>query len=80
VSSDVGKERTDSNIKLSDPFDRRCEAWWQVPVGAQTAASRFLDCGSQSRRGYRCLFLVSVVFCQVEVTESGLSLIQRNPT
>jgi hypothetical protein len=30
--------------------------------------------------GYRCLSLVSVVCCQVEVSATGWSLVQRSPT
>jgi hypothetical protein len=37
------------------------------------------DCGFESRRGHRCLSVVSVV-CQVENSASGWSLIQRSPT
>ena len=39
-----------------------------------------LDCGFESRRGHGCLSLVSVVFCQVEVSASARSLVQRIPT
>jgi hypothetical protein len=38
------------------------------------------DCGFESRRGHGCLSLVSVMFCQVEVSASGWSLVQRSPT
>jgi len=37
------------------------------------------DCGFESHRGYRCLSLVSVVCCQVEVSATGWSLVQ-SPT
>ena len=33
-----------------------------------------------SRRGHGCLSLVSVVYCQVEVSETVQSLVQRSPT
>jgi hypothetical protein len=36
------------------------------------------DCGFESQRG--CMFLLSVVCCQVEVSATGWSLVQRNPT
>ena len=39
-----------------------------------------LDCWFESRRGYRCLFLTFVVYCQVEVSTTGRSLVQRCPT
>jgi hypothetical protein len=38
------------------------------------------DCGFQSRRGRKTFFLVIVVCCQVEVSKSDRSLVQRSPT
>jgi hypothetical protein len=38
------------------------------------------DCGFESRRRHGCLYLASVVCCQVEVSASGWSLVQRSPT
>jgi len=38
------------------------------------------DCGFEFRRENRCLCVVSVVCCQVEVTAEGRSLVQRSPT
>ena len=38
------------------------------------------DCGFESRRGHGCLSVVSVVCCQVEVSATGWSLVQRSPT
>jgi hypothetical protein len=37
------------------------------------------DGGFESRRGHECLSLVSVVCCQVEVSATGWSLVQRSP-
>ena len=37
------------------------------------------DCGFESRRRHGRLFLVSVVYCQVEVSASCWSVVQRNP-
>jgi hypothetical protein len=37
------------------------------------------DCGLEFRRGHGCLSVVSVVCCQVEVSASGWSLVQRSP-
>jgi hypothetical protein len=37
-------------------------------------------CRFESHRGHGCLSLVSVVCCQVEVSASGWSLLQRSPT
>ena len=38
------------------------------------------DCGFASRRGHRCLSVVSVVCCRVAVSAMGRSLVQRGPT
>jgi hypothetical protein len=38
------------------------------------------NCGFESRRGYGCLSLISVVYCHVELSASGWSLVQRSPT
>jgi len=36
--------------------------------------------GFESRRGHGCLFVVSVVFFQVEASATSRSLVQRSPT
>ena len=38
------------------------------------------DCGFESLRGHGCLSVVSVVCCQVEVSATGWSLVQRSLT
>jgi hypothetical protein len=38
------------------------------------------DCGFEYRRKHGCLCLVSVVCCQVEVSATGWSIVQRSPT
>ena len=40
----------------------------------------FWDCGFESHLGNGGVSLVSVVYCQVEVSASGWSLVQRSPT
>jgi len=40
----------------------------------------FWDCGFESCRRHGCLSVVSVVCCQVEVSATGWSLVQRSPT
>jgi hypothetical protein len=60
-------------VSSTDPSGR---AVWGVGL-------RPLACwgyGFESRRGHGCLSLVSVVCCQVEVSASGWSLVQRCPT
>jgi len=47
-------------------------------VAARSTAARLL--GFESHRGHGCLSVVSVVCCQVEVSATGPSLIQRSPT
>lgn len=38
------------------------------------------DCGFESLRKHGCLFIGSVVFCEVEVSETDGSLVQRGLT
>jgi hypothetical protein len=38
------------------------------------------DCGFESRRAQEYLSVLSVVFCQVEVSATGRSLVQKTPT
>jgi len=40
----------------------------------------FWGCGFESRRGHGCLSVVSVVCCEVAVSVTGRSLVQRSPT
>jgi hypothetical protein len=47
-------------------------------VGLRPLAS--YDCGFESRRRHRCLSVVNVVCCHVEVSASGWSLVQGSPT
>jgi len=47
-------------------------------VGLRPFAS--WDYGFKSRRGHGCLCLVSDVYCQVEISASDWSLVQRSPT
>jgi hypothetical protein len=48
-----------------------CQSQWPLACS---------DCGFESHGGHGCLSLVSVVCCQVEVSATGLSLVQRSPT
>jgi len=53
-----------------------------VPVATRSKASvcACWDCGFESRRGHGCLSVVSVVCCQVKVSATSWSLVQRSPT
>jgi len=50
----------------------------QWPCGLRPLAC--WDCGFESHRGHGCLSVVSVVCCQVEVSATRWSLVQRSPT
>jgi hypothetical protein len=55
----------------------------QWPHGLRRGDLRPLACwdyGMKFRRGHGCLSVVSVVCCQVEVSATGWSLVQRSPT
>jgi hypothetical protein len=49
---------------------------WQRGLRRGSAALSFWDCGYEPLRGYGCLSIVSGVFCQLEVSASGRSLVQ----
>jgi len=51
-----------------------------TPVATRSKAWVSGRCGFESRRRHGCLSLVNVVFCQVEVSATDRSLVQRSPT
>jgi len=51
---------------------------WPRRLKCGSAAARLLGLGFESRRGQRCLSLVNIVCCQVEVTATGRSLVQTS--
>jgi hypothetical protein len=53
---------------------------WPRGLRNRSAAARLLRVWDRIPRGHRCLSVVSVVCCQVEVPASGRSLVQRSPT
>jgi hypothetical protein len=55
------------------PVAARCNAW----VFGHSLAGIV---GSNPARGHGCLSLVSVLCCQVEISASGCSPVQRSPT
>jgi hypothetical protein len=55
------------------PVAARCKVWF---CGRTLAGI----VGSNSAWGHGCLSLVSDVYCQVEVSATGRSLVQRSPT
>jgi len=57
-----------------------CRSQWPRSLRRWSAAARLLrDCGLESHREHGCIS-VSVVCCQVEVSATGWSLVQRSPT
>jgi hypothetical protein len=56
-----------------------CLMSW-IKFGRSRWLLNFWDCGFESRRGHGCVSFVCVVCCHVEVTTTGRSLVQRNPT
>jgi len=61
------------NVLYADPGGREVKG-----VGLRPLAS--WDYEFESRGGRGCLPLVSIVCCQIEVSASGLSFVQRSPT
>jgi hypothetical protein len=53
---------------------------WPRDLRRGSAEFSCWNCGFESCRGHGCLSLVNVVYCQVEVSASGWSLVQRSPT
>ena len=60
-----------------------CPRWDSNPRSQQVSGLRPLtcwDCGFESHPGHGYLSVVSVVCCQVEVSATSWSLVQRSPT
>jgi hypothetical protein len=55
------------------PITCRNQSRWLRPLA-------YWDWGFESCQWHRCLFLVNVVCCELEVTSTGQSLVQRIPT
>ena len=68
-----------SEVFLCAAFCNVIIRWSRWPRGVRlgSVAPRCWDCGFESHRGHGCLSVVSVVCCQVEVSASGWSLVQR---
>jgi hypothetical protein len=58
---------------MADPTGRAVKG-----VGLRPLA--YWDCGFESQVGHVSLSLVSVVCCQVEISATSWSLVQRSPT
>jgi hypothetical protein len=53
---------------------------WPHGLSGGSAGTCLLGLRVRIPQGHKCLSLVSVVCCQMEVCASGLSLVQRSPT
>ena len=58
-------------------FNCVCSFLLPVPVAARSEALVCWDCGFESHPGHGCLSVVNVVCCQVEVSATDWSLVQR---
>jgi len=80
-----------THVHLIAPWRHR-DVWYEMmnsyrakiyqvrPVAWVCGRSLCLDCGFESLRWHGCVYLVSVVCSQVEVSESSWSLVQKSPT
>jgi hypothetical protein len=57
-----------------------CRSQWPRGLRRGSTAARLLGLWVRIPPGHGCLSLVSVVCCQVEVSTTGWSLVQRSPT
>jgi hypothetical protein len=69
-----------NHLKEEFHLTHACRSQWLRPLGVGLRPLACWNCGFESHRVHGCLSLVSVVCCQVEVSASGLSLLQRSPT
>ena len=57
-----------------------CRSRWPRGLGRRSVAARFLGLRVRIPRDHGCLSPVTVVYCQVEVSATSWSLVQRSPT
>jgi len=57
-----------------------CRSQWPRGLRRRSWPLSCWDCGFESHRWHGCLSVVSVVCCQVEVSATSWSLVQRSPT
>jgi len=65
---DVVTPHTEKTLNITDPA---CGFQWPIGLNRRSAATGWLECGFESRRGHGCLSVASVVRCQVEFSASG---------
>jgi hypothetical protein len=77
------KERNSSSRNYEDKFMINLANYQHMPFPVTARFKAWVygwDCGFEFRRGHRCLSLVSGMYCKVEFSASGRSLIQGSPT
>ena len=52
---------------------------WSRGLKYSAATLAYWDCGFEFRRRHGCLSVVNIVYCQVEVSAAGRSLVQSSP-
>ena len=57
-----------------------CRSQWPLGLSCGSAVFACWERGFESCRGHRCLSFVTVVLCEVEVSVTDWSLVQRSPT
>jgi hypothetical protein len=72
--------RWDTVTKFQVPYRSWVDPGDRAVCGIGLLLLACWDCGFESRQRLGCLSLVNVVCCQVEVSETGRSLVQRIPT
>ena len=73
VKTDFFLVREERNVLSADPGGRTVQGVVLRPLTCW-------DCGFESRSGHACVSVVGIVWCQVEVSVTGWSLVQRSPT
>jgi len=67
-------------LKKNTKWRRSWRSQWPRSLRRGSAPARFLGLWVRIPMGHKCLSVVSVVCCQVEVSATGRSLVERSPT
>jgi hypothetical protein len=70
---------TNTNILVFTYTLFACYHMCSAVEGVGLCPLAYWDCGFESHRGHGCPSLLSIVCCQVEVSVSGCSFVQRSP-
>ena len=72
--------RTGLEHKIYPVTPKTCRSQWSRGLRHRSAAPTCWDCGFESHPLHRCLSVVNVVCCQVDVSATSWPLVQRSPT